>query len=57
MALAPFLAHTLPPDDVTVQLRPAQARLVSVAEKEALIRSGVSYGELLTPEALSLIHI
>lgn len=51
-ALAPFLAHTLPPDDVTVQLRPAQARLVSVTEKEALIRSGVSYGELLTPEAL-----
>ncbi|WP_291425960.1 cysteine protease StiP domain-containing protein [Deinococcus sp.] len=44
------LAHTLPPADVTIHLRPAQARLVSVAEKEALIRSGVSYGELLAPE-------
>lgn len=44
------LRHTLPPADVTVQLRPAAARLVSVEEKEALIRAGVSYGELLTPE-------
>ena len=48
----PALAHTLPPQDVTVHLRPAPARLVSVQEKEALIRSGVSYGELLTPEGV-----
>lgn len=46
------LPHTLPAPDVTVHLRSAQARLVSVPEKEALIRSGVSYGELLTPEGV-----
>ncbi|GAA0514811.1 cysteine protease StiP domain-containing protein [Deinococcus depolymerans] len=44
------LTHTLPSDDVTVQLDAAHPRLVSIEEKEALIRSGVSYGELLTPE-------
>lgn len=44
------LLHTLPPEDAVVHLRPAQARLVNIAEKEALIRLGVSYGELLTPE-------
>lgn len=47
---APALAHTLPPGDVTLHLRPARPRLVGVEEKEALIRAGVSYGELLTPE-------
>ncbi|PIG96476.1 cysteine protease StiP domain-containing protein [Deinococcus sp. UR1] len=44
------LRHTLPPGDVTVHLDAARPRLVSIDEKEALIRSGVSYGELLTPE-------
>lgn len=50
-AQAALLPHTLPPDDVTVHLQAAPVRLVSVAEKEALLRAGVSYGELLTPEA------
>ncbi|CAM3545686.1 PELOTA RNA-binding domain-containing protein [Deinococcus saxicola] len=45
---APF--HTYDPADVTVHLRPASPRLVGVAEKEALLRQGVSYGTLLTPE-------
>ncbi|MFB9994562.1 cysteine protease StiP domain-containing protein [Deinococcus oregonensis] len=49
--LTPFtLAHTLPAADVQVQLRAAQPQLVSVQEKEDLLRSGVSYGTLLTPE-------
>ncbi|QFP77656.1 cysteine protease StiP domain-containing protein [Deinococcus sp. AJ005] len=42
--------HTFDPADVTVHLRPATPRLVGVAEKEALLRQGVSYGTLLTPE-------
>lgn len=50
LPLQPLTGHTLP--DVTVLLRPAQARLVTVQEKERLIRSGVSYGELLTPETV-----
>ncbi|MDB5044983.1 MAG: hypothetical protein JWQ08_1033, partial [Deinococcus sp.] len=44
------LAHTLPIADVQVHLRAAQPQLVSVQEKERLIRAGVSYGTLLTPE-------
>ncbi len=44
------LFHTYDPADVTVHLRPATPRLVEVAEKEALLRQGVSYGTLLTPE-------
>jgi hypothetical protein len=44
------LAHTLPPADVEVHLRAAQPHLVSVQEKENLLRAGVSYGTLLTPE-------
>lgn len=42
--------HTFPPHDVTFHLDTGFPRLVSVAEKEALIRSGESYGTLLTPE-------
>lgn len=42
--------HTFDPADVTVQLRAAHPQLVSVGEKEALLRRGVSYGSLLTPE-------
>ncbi|MDV6375271.1 cysteine protease StiP domain-containing protein [Deinococcus arenicola] len=44
------LFHTFDSADVTVQLRPAAPRLVTVAEKEALLRQGLSYGMLLTPE-------
>ncbi|THF70267.1 hypothetical protein E7T06_08125 [Deinococcus sp. Arct2-2] len=44
------LAHTLPTADVQVHLRPAEPHLVSVQEKESLLRAGVSYGTLLTPE-------
>lgn len=44
------LRHTFDPADVTVELRAATPRLVPVAQKEALLRQGVSYGELLTPE-------
>lgn len=44
------LNHTLPPSDVILHLRSAQPRLVSLAEKERLLATGVSYGELLTPE-------
>ena len=44
------LAHTLPPADVKVHLRAATPRLVTVQEKERLIRGGESYGTLLTPE-------
>lgn len=44
------LKHTLPPDDVCVLLQATQPRLVSIEEKEELIRQGLSYGELLTPE-------
>lgn len=44
--------HTLPSEDVTVLLTTENIpRLVTVAEKEALLRAGHSYGELLTPEA------
>ena len=50
MTLSAPLFHTLPPEDVRVHLNAAAPRLVSIDEKEALIRSGVSYGELLTPE-------
>ncbi|MFC6592771.1 cysteine protease StiP domain-containing protein [Deinococcus lacus] len=45
------LPHTLSAQDVQVWLRPGSPQLVSVAEKEALLRRGVSYGTLLTPEA------
>jgi hypothetical protein len=44
------LAYTLPADDAQVHLRAAQPHLVSVQEKEQLLREGVSYGKLLTPE-------
>lgn len=44
------LRHTFDPADVTVQLRAATPRLVGVTEKEKLLRQGVSYGGLLTPE-------
>jgi hypothetical protein len=50
MIQTPTLNHTFAPDDVTVQLRPGTPRLVGVAEKEALLRGGESYGTLLTPE-------
>ena len=43
-------AHTFDAADVTVELRAATPRLVQVAQKEALLRQGVSYGSLLTPE-------
>lgn len=46
------LKHTLPPDDVCVLLQATQPQLVSIQEKEELIRQGVSYGELLTPEQI-----
>ncbi len=46
------LAHTLPKEDVVVLLQTAQARLVNLAEKERLLRSGVSYGHLLMAEAI-----
>ena len=42
--------HTWRPEDVTLHLAPAQPRLVSRAEKEALISSGTSYGFLLERE-------
>ncbi len=35
-----------------MQLQSGSPRLVSVCEKEALLRQGVSYGQLLTPEAV-----
>lgn len=44
------IPHTLPADDGVVHLRRAQARMVTVSEKEALIAQGISYGELLTEE-------
>lgn len=44
------MPHTLFPADVTVLLSETAPPLVSPAEKEALIRSGVSYGHLLTAE-------
>ena len=44
------LCHTFDPADVIVHLRPARPRLVDLAEKETLLRQGVSYGQLLTPE-------
>lgn len=44
------LAHTLPAADVQVHLRAAEPHLVSVQDKENLLRAGVSYGTLLTPE-------
>ncbi|MDO4263489.1 MAG: tellurite-like stress resistance cysteine protease StiP [Deinococcus sp.] len=48
--------HTLPAQDVSVLLdivSPGSpgVQLVSIEEKERLIRSGQSYGELLTPES------
>ncbi|UQN09881.1 cysteine protease StiP domain-containing protein [Deinococcus sp. QL22] len=46
------LAHTLPAADAEVHLRAAQPHLVSVQEKETLLRAGVSYGTLLTPEGV-----
>ena len=42
--------HTWFPEDVTLHLAPARPRLVSRAEKEALIASGTSYGFLLERE-------
>lgn len=47
-----LLRSTFPPDDVTVLLRAGEVQLVTVAEKEALLRAGRSYGTLLTPEAV-----
>ncbi|WP_425144963.1 cysteine protease StiP domain-containing protein [Deinococcus sp.] len=49
--MIPGLPHTLPPADVTVHLRAATPRLVTVGQKEALLRRGESYGTLLTPES------
>ncbi|UBV44619.1 cysteine protease StiP family protein (plasmid) [Deinococcus taeanensis] len=44
------LQSTFAPGDVEVLLQPGEVQLVSVAEKEALLRTGRSYGTLLTPE-------
>ena len=46
------LSHTLPPADVTLHLRPAAAPLVTLAQKEARLRAGQSYGTLLMAEAV-----
>lgn len=48
--LACTLAHTFDAADVCVLLKKGEPQLVSVAEKERLLASGVHYGLLLTPE-------
>lgn len=48
--VTPPPGHTWRPEDVTLHLVHEPPRLVSRAEKEALIADGVSYGELLERE-------
>ncbi|MVN87574.1 hypothetical protein GO986_12435 [Deinococcus sp. HMF7620] len=43
--------HTFPPEDVVFHLNEGLPQLVSVTEKERLLREGTSYARLLTPEA------
>ena len=48
---SPLLTSSFAPGDVTVLLEAGDVELVSIERKEALLRSGRSYGTLLTPES------